>query len=223
MAHTIHTPKILLVDDHAMFNQGLVSLLKDDYEVTVAISAAEMRSCLEQTKDFALVLLDLYLADGKSSLELVPELRSAKLKFFILSGTATREDQRAFVELGARGFLSKTAKFEVLLPAIRGVTSGYQAFPDGLIENLRQRHDDEVPHLTPREITILDQLFPNPDKQNDDIADALHVTPARIKKCLTALFCKFGVKGRHSLVTEAKRRGYYPQRRVCPHHPVEIC
>ncbi len=211
----MHTQKILLVEDQQMFIDGLIAMLKDDYQITVAKSPTEMRACLEKEK-FDLALMDIYLANGINGLDLLPELHAAKLKVLIVSGTATLADKRAFVELGARGFVSKDSGVVDLLPAIRGVLSDYsnfRAFPDGLLENLYQPGDKRPP-LTAREITILNQLLPDSTKSTKAIADTLHITAGTIKKALTELFLKFGVKDRHHLVAEARRLGYYPPGKV---------
>lgn len=202
-------PKILIVDDHKMFAQGLSSLSQSRFEPSWADSAEMMLEYIQREK-FALVLLDLDLGSSTDSFALLAKLCSDGIRTLVVSGTATKADQRTVVALGARGFMDKMASSNALLDAMDAVLAGHRSFPDGMLESLYVHGENDIPYLTSREVSVLDLLLRNPLKNNIFIATELHVSEGRVRNVLSDLFRKFGVNSRHHLMDEAKRRGYYP-------------
>lgn len=210
-------PKILIVDDHKMFAQGLSFLFQPHFEPTWADCAEMMLECIQREK-YALVLLDLDLGCNTDPFALLAKLCSEGIRTMVVSGTATKADQRTVVALGARGFMDKVSPSSELIAAMYAVLDGHRSFPDGMLESLYTTGENDIPHLTSREATVLDELMRNPLKNNTLIATELHVSEGRVRNVLSDIFRKFGVNSRHKLISEAKRRGYYPYR-VESDHP----
>jgi DNA-binding NarL/FixJ family response regulator len=206
--------KILIIDDHELVAESINAALRNEFEVITANSAIEMRSRLQESA-FALVVMDLDLSDGSSGIDLLPELKEQNIPVIILSGTATIEDLRVCVGLGIKGFVPKRkGGSEKVVKAVHGVIAGYSVFPDGFFEDLRLMDEDAIPHMSQRERDVLDQLLSLPiPPDNDVIAENLHVSVGRVANLMSFLYVKFEIKdraGRHVLVAEARRRGYYP-------------
>lgn len=199
---------LLLVDDHQLIAQSISKALAPNFRVTSARNPREMREALKKDS-FSIALLDLYLADDGDGLYLMPELQKASTKVIILSGTATESSLRACIKLGAHGFVDKAHNMQNLLDAIEAVNADHLAYPPQVLAQVIQESENVIPHLTERETKILNLLVNEPTPSNDSIAQALFVSPGRIKNCLTSLFEKFAVSNRHALLQEAKRRGYF--------------
>ena len=209
-------PKILIVDDHKMFAQGLSFIFQPHFEPVWADSAEMMNEYIQRDK-FALVLLDLDLGSNTDPFALLAKLCSDGIRTIVVSGTATKADQRTIVALGARGFMDKVSPSSELIAAVDAVLAGHRSFPDGMLESLYTTGENDIPHLTSRESTVLDQLMRNPLTNNIVIAAELHVSEGRVRNVLSDIFRKFGVNSRYKLVNEAKRRGYYPNRMESDH------
>jgi DNA-binding NarL/FixJ family response regulator len=115
--------KILLIDDHTLFRDGMRLLLR---RLDEGISIMEAGSCqdglnlAEAAEDLDLVLLDLGLPDmpGAEGLRVLRE-RRPDIPVVVLSATEDRQTVMQALELGAMGFIPKSSSTEVLLSALR--------------------------------------------------------------------------------------------------------
>ncbi len=156
----------LVVDDHPVFRQGLVALIRTEkrYEVCgEAGSTAEALATLErQVPDIALVDISLV---GQSGLELVRALKRAHPRMLVL--IISMHDEVVYAEralkAGARGYVMKQEVASVILDAIKTVLSGKiyvsAVMRDRLLETVFSRRDEtEVPsvdRLSDRELEVL--------------------------------------------------------------------
>lgn len=120
--------KILLVDDHPLILEALRQTLKQlDTEVRLfdAKSAEDGRRLAAQEADADLMLLDLGLP-GADGFTLLQELRNEHptIPVVVLSGSDRREDVMRAIDLGAMGFIPKSASPQVMVSALRLVLSG---------------------------------------------------------------------------------------------------
>lgn len=196
--------RVLLVDDHALFAQGLAGLLHQEAlasEVTTAATVSDAVDLLARCKDIELVLLDLSL-DGESGLVLLPRLAGTGTAppVVIISSSddpATVQSARA---AGASGFLAKSAGRSALVRMVRAVRRGDGYFPGGLAPAA-----SELP-LTPRQMDVLLLLargFPN-----KRICQSLNLTEHTVKTHLKAIFTQLGVHNRTECVNLARERGW---------------
>lgn len=119
---------VLIVDDHYLIRDALRSIFCAlDSSITV-LEAADGRTTLQLvggTEDIDLVVLDLSLPD-RNGLELLVDLRSLRpsLSFLILSAEKERSLILRCLELGALGFIPKSAAQPVMINAVRLVLAG---------------------------------------------------------------------------------------------------
>jgi DNA-binding NarL/FixJ family response regulator len=159
----------LVVDDHPVFRQGLVALIKSDerYEVCAeAGTSAEALATMEKAvPDIALIDISLV---GKSGLDLVKTLKAAHPEMIILIISMHDEviyAKRA-LKAGARGYVMKQEAASVMLAAIRTVLSGKiyvsAVMRDRLLESMFIRGEEveapSVERLSDRELEVLDLI-----------------------------------------------------------------
>src|SRR5438445_9931808 len=120
--------KILLVDDHALFRDGLRYVLHELADDTVVLETADRRRALrliQEHADLELIVLDLMLPDG-NGLGTLAEVRDRypALPVVVVSAMDDRETVRKAFALGALGFIPKAASREIMLGALRLIFSG---------------------------------------------------------------------------------------------------
>jgi DNA-binding NarL/FixJ family response regulator len=159
----------LVVDDHPVFRQGLVALIRSDERYRVcaeAGSAEEAMATLEKAApDIALVDISL---TGQSGLDLVHRLKAAAPRVLIL--IISMHDEAVYaaraLKAGARGYVMKQEAAAVMLEAITTVLSGKiyvsSAMRDRLLETMfSEPAESEVPtveRLSDRELEVLDLI-----------------------------------------------------------------
>jgi DNA-binding NarL/FixJ family response regulator len=120
--------KILVVDDHALIREALRGLLKELKRGAIVLEASDCGRALQlitEHADLDLVLLDLQLPD-RDGFSVLAELRESypALAIVVLSAAQDRDKVVRALDLGALGFIPKTAKREVMLSALQLVLSG---------------------------------------------------------------------------------------------------
>jgi len=196
--------KVLLVDDHALFAQGLAGLMRQEAlaaSVTTVRSVESAADLLAHQDDFELVLLDIAL-QGETGLALLPRLASYREAppVVIISSSEDENTVRAARAAGASGFLAKSAGRSALVSMVRAVIRGDGYFPGGLVPL-----PPDLP-LTPRQMDVLlllAQGFPN-----KRICQSLSLTEHTVKTHLKAIFTQLGVHNRTECVSLARARGW---------------
>ncbi|PPI83384.1 DNA-binding response regulator [Marinobacter maroccanus] len=196
--------KVLLVDDHALFAQGLAGLIRQEglAECVITASTVEVAaSLLARQNDFQLILLDIAL-QGETGLALLPRLAGYRdtPPVVIISSSEDERTVRAARAAGASGFLAKSAGRSALVNMVRSVTRGEGYFPGGV--------EPVAPALpvTPRQMDVLlllAQGFPN-----KRICQSLNLTEHTVKTHLKAIFTQLGVHNRTECVNLARARGW---------------
>ena len=159
----------LVVDDHPVFRQGLVALIRSDerYEVCAeAGTAAETLAALERAvPDIALVDISLV---GQNGLDLVKSLKAAHPEILVL--IISMHDEVVYAEralkAGARGYVMKQEAASVMLDAIKTVLSGKiyvsATMRDRLLETMFSARDEADSHsverLSDRELEVLELM-----------------------------------------------------------------
>ena len=151
--------RVLIVDDHPLFRDGLAGLLAtvEDMEVVDAVGDGEtaVRRTVELVPD--VVLMDLNLP-GTPGLEATRRIVSSGARSAVLVLTMVDDDSSvlAALRIGARGYLLKGAAQEEVLAAIRTVAAGGAVFGPGVAQRVIGGRGREAPgSLTPREAEIL--------------------------------------------------------------------
>lgn len=202
--------RIILVDDHSLFRDGLRGLLERCAGCRVVAQAGSGEEFLAMLPGIEadLVFMDFSMPgiDGAQATERAlaerPELRIITLSMFGEESYYTR-----MVEAGARGFLLKDSDIGDVIEAIETVLAGGSYFSPRLLESLtgRMRTRDDAPdeQLSAREREILVAVCRG--LSNQEIADELFISKRTVDKHRANILEKTGCKNTASLVVYAIR------------------
>lgn len=201
--------RLLLVDDHAMFRQGLRHLLEmeEDLEVMAeAANAAEAEAHVDaRVPD--VVLMDVALPDQDGAATAANILRRHPgCRVLMLTMHGDQEKVLAALAQGAKGYVLKTASAEELVRAIRTVHQGEQFLSptaaQALVtdwQRIRQgKPDSGRLGLTPGETEVLSLLAHG--MSNREIAQHLFLSEKTVRNRLSVIFRKLGVKSRSQAI-----------------------
>ena len=158
--------EILMVDDHAMFREGLKQILAKHDDLRVTDEVGNGKDALEKirSRDYGVVVLDISMP-GQSGLEILNEIRLLKPHIPVLILSMLPEDQFAvrMLKAGASGYVSKESAAEELITAIRQVAGGGRYISRTLAEKMAFALDvqlDKPPHqlLSNREFEVMCML-----------------------------------------------------------------
>ncbi len=208
--------RILLADDHALFRQGLRTLLEAEPGFRVIGEAGNgreaLRAALATRPDVILMDIQMPELDGvQATQEILREFPEAR----VIMLTMYRQDAYVFeaVKAGARGYLLKDAQAEELIDAIRRVHQGEVLLDGELAEQIIQdfRAKREAPaaapaaELTEREVQILRLLAQG--ATNQEIADELGLSEKTVRNRLSEIFAKLHLNNRTQAALYAIREG----------------
>ncbi len=194
--------RVLIVDDHPLFAQGLAGLMTQAGLADSVVLAGSVDQALEVlADDLDLVLLDVSL-QGETGLVLLPRLsaRARPVPVVVISSSEDETTVRAACAAGAQGFLPKSAGRTALISMCRAIGRGDDYFPG------RGRSRAQAPALTPRQmdvLVLLAQGFPN-----KRICQSLRLTEHTVKTHLKAIFAHLGVHNRTECVSQARLLGW---------------
>lgn len=198
------TARIIIADDHPLFRSALahaVSKVWDGSAIIEASSAAEARAALEAGAAEAL-LLDLHMADS-SGLSVLMDLRQdyPALPIVIVSASEEARVAAAAAQLGAAGFIPKSASLDAMREGLAAVRDGDAWFP----ESAGGADDDlaRIASLTPAQRRILAGI--RQGLLNKQIAYELSISEATVKAHITAILRKLGVGSRTQAVLVAAK------------------
>lgn len=217
--------KLLLVDDHALFRQGLALLLRQidaQLDIVHAGNVSQALSAVAQHPDLDLVLLDMALPD-QPGMEALTRLHADRegLPVVVLSSVDDRDTVLAAIAAGAMGFIPKSSTSEVMFAALSVVLAGGVYLPPAALlatggplapapAHARQAagHEPMTPRelgLTPRQIDVLQQVLQG--KSIKSIARALGMTENTVKTHVSAVLRALHVTTRTQAVVAAGRLG----------------
>ena len=198
------TIDLLIVDDHAMFREGLVRSLEKYPALRVVgqCSTSGEALALLDSCPAAIVLLDVDLGSGRA-LDFVVEARQKGFEGRILIVTAGVGDQEAvaLVQAGVSGILHKRQTTDVLYGVIRDIAAGKVWLEDKYLGPLFRSVDRSraaAPQFDERDKKLLRQVLQG--LTNREIAARLDVTEGAVKAALHHVFQKLGVRTRSQLV-----------------------
>jgi DNA-binding NarL/FixJ family response regulator len=198
--------RVLLVDDHALFREGLARLLAAEPEFEVAGSCGTVEEALDVLagQGVDIVLLDVDLGTERGSAFLL-RARQAGYAGRVLVVTAGLTDAEAafFLHAGAAGIFHKHDAPAVLLRSIRRVLGGEAFLDQRTLTNVLRlggaaREEEAHAAFTEREREVLRGVFEG--LANKEIAARLSLSESSVKAALQQLFGKTGVRTRSQLV-----------------------
>jgi Response regulator containing a CheY-like receiver domain and an HTH DNA-binding domain len=198
--------EILLVDDHALFREGLARLLHNEADVRITAQSSTVEEALQllDAGNFHLILLDYELGDRRGH-EVVAAVKARAYPYRILMVTVglTKTELHSLLQNGVHGVFLKNNSPELLLEAIRAVMAG-ERWIDPKYQSLLADPSPEPfrrARFTDRDRQVLRGVFEG--MANKEIAERLQVSESAIKASLQQLFSKTGVRTRSQLVRVA--------------------
>jgi two-component system nitrate/nitrite response regulator NarL len=205
---TIQPIRLLIIDDHTMFREGLVRMLEREEDLKIVgqcASSAEALAAFEEAQ-VDVVLLDVNLGPERA----LDFLSAAKKRGFqgrVLIVTAGISDQEAvhLVQAGVAGILHKQKSTEVLCDTIRQVAAGEvcleKAYLAPLFRSVDRSHEVRPVKLTDRDRAVL--RFTLQGLSNREIAERMTLSEAAVKASLRQVFGKLNVRTRAQAVKVA--------------------
>lgn len=198
--------KLLVVDDHPVFRDGLAALLRQAAEHTIVLQAPECATALEvadQHRDLDAVFVDLMMPGMTGDLA-VREFgkRRPELPVIVLSSSENPSDVRRALNAGALGYIPKSASPQTLLSALKLVLTGNIYVPPLLLHAPAPvRHSEgttgstvAMEQLTDRQVDVLKHLCTG--LSNKEISSRLGIAEKTVKAHVAAIFKTLNVVNR---------------------------
>jgi len=201
----LDTIRILLVDDHVMFREGLARMLdkEPDFAVAGQVSSATEGLSLLASSGAGVVLLDVDLG-AERALDFVKGARAGGFEGKVLIVTAGISDQEAvqLVQAGISGILHKHHSTDVLCDRIRRVAGGEVCLESDYLGPLFRAMDrtrsPKRATLTDRDKTILRCILQG--LTNKEIGARIEISEGAVKASVRHVCEKLGVRTRSQLV-----------------------
>lgn len=199
---------VLIVDDHPVVRRGLIEIMKEEPDLTIA-ETADAREALRKIKQehFDLIVLDLDLP-GMSGLELLKEIRHETDRSRVLVLSIYPEEQFAVrvLKAGASGFISKEEAPDQLVVAVRKILGGQkhisERVADLLLQHFEGKHGADLHEkLSDREFQILCLL--GEGKTIKQISDQLSLSAPTVSTYRARILDKMDMKTTAELVRYA--------------------
>ncbi|HEX5771005.1 MAG TPA: response regulator transcription factor [Nocardioidaceae bacterium] len=208
---------VVVVDDHPLYREGVVTVLEAMADVEVVGEASDGESAVEVVRRTtpAVVLMDLHMP-GVSGIEATRRLLEVAPDAAVLVLTMVEGEESVFAAMraGARGYLLKGAARAEIERAVRTVASGEVVFSPAVADRVLGwfrsggRPGDRLapfPELTEREREVLDLLARG--LTNAEIARRLVVSDKTVRNHVSNVFAKLHVTDRASAVARARDAG----------------
>lgn len=204
--------KILIVDDHQIFLDGLQAILKNERDIEVVAEARSGNNALTLLKEHRIdiVVMDVEM-DDKDGIETATEIRMTypHIKILMLTMHDRGEIIDKLISIPVEGFILKYKGAEQLVEAIRKLSSGRTHIGHEITEELiryrRGKSKNEDVKLTPREIEVL-RLIAS-EYTTPEISGLLHIAQSTVETHRRNLIGKLGVKSTLGLVKWAVENG----------------
>jgi DNA-binding NarL/FixJ family response regulator len=207
------SPRVVIVDDHALFRAGVRSELEDRVRIAGdAGSVAEAVALIRATEP-DVVLLDVHMPDG-GGVEVIRQIGEEleDVRYLALSVSDAAEDVIAVIRAGARGYVTKNIDADALADAVRRVHDGDAVFSprlagfvlDAFTGGAPPAADPALDELTPREREVLELIARG--YLYKEIALRLGISAKTVEAHVSAVLRKLQLSNRHQLSRWAMER-----------------
>lgn len=210
--------KVLLIDDHELFRDGMryvLAKLGKNTEVLDVSSYEDALPVIKNDKDIDLILLDL----GLSGLSDTDALEALRLELpatpvVIISSNDDGNKVQEILDMGAQGYIPKSTPSEILISSLKLVLSGGVYIPPEILLRMEKKpvtsantsnKANDVP-LTPRQLEVLKKLAHG--LSNKEISRLLSMAEPTVRVHVAAIFKVLDVSNRTKAVHLAMQKGW---------------
>jgi DNA-binding NarL/FixJ family response regulator len=210
--------KVLIVDDHILFRDGLIGLFESIADYKVVGDADSVHEGVEKARSLTpdIILMDFSLPDGTgldATKIILSEMPQCKIVFL----TVHEADEKLFsaIRAGAKGYLPKNVARSDLISSLRALDRDEIAITrkmaSRIVEEFSHSHQQETNHdellssLTPREMDVLCEL--QTGLTNQEISKQLFISENTVKHHVRNILKKLGAENRHEAGLIARQAG----------------
>jgi len=198
--------RILAVDDHPIFRQGITGLIADQLDLQLVAEAANGIEAIQQFRSHRpdITLMDLQMPE-LGGLDAVIAIRGEfpEAKIIVLTTYSGDVQVLRALKAGARAYLLKNTLHKNLLETIRAVNAGRKALSPEASYELAEHSTDDA--LTPAEVEVLRLIASG--NANKQIADILSITEETVKGRVKNILSKLNANDRTHAATIGLKRG----------------
>lgn len=202
------TLRVVLVDDHPMLREGTAAILAAQPDIAVVGQTGRGTEALALVGATApdVLVLDLHLPD-LSGIEVARQVRAshAGVAILILTNYEDGGYVRALLQLGARGYLGKSATGDEIVAAVRAIARGGATV---LSDTARAALGTGGLALSARELEVLGLIATG--RRNTEIAATLSIAESTVEYHVRHLLGKLGARSRTEALKKAREQGLLP-------------
>ena len=213
--------RVLLVDDHQLFREGLANILNNQPDFQVIAEAGDGLEAQIKARKLKpdLILMDVIMP-GCNGLEATQRIKQELPQTTIVMLTVREDDDNLFqaIRNGAQGYLLKSIRSKDMLEMLRAAMQGEAAITPAMgsrmleefrrISQLASQEPQKVEALTRRELEILSLVTVG--DTNHENAAKLHVSIHTVKTHMRKILAKLHKEGRYEAALFALREGLIP-------------
>jgi DNA-binding NarL/FixJ family response regulator len=212
--------RVLIVDDHALFRQGVRNSIELEEDIEVVGEAEDGTEALAKARELKpdLILMDINMPHC-NGLEAVSAIKRELPDVKIIMLTVHDKDENLFeaIKRGAEGFLIKNVRAKALLDSLRGVMKGEAAIPGPMtgriLKEFARLAEIEAGHiagqLTLREKEVLQKI--SEGLSNREIGLSLCISENTVKAHVKNILRKLHLQTRSQAAAHARRWGLYEE------------
>ena len=212
--------RVLLVDDHALFREGLGMIISSQPDMQVVGEASDGLEGVIKAAELKpdLILMDIQMP-GMDGIEAARRIKREVPSATIVMLTVRDDDEKLFeaIKNGAQGYLLKKMHSPELITMARRALAGEVAIPPRLagqmldefrrLSRLEPREENALTQLSPRELEVLNLVAM--EKTDKEIAQSLSLSLNTIKTHLRNILSKLQVGNRKEAARLAKDKGLF--------------